>query len=192
MLPVLYAAPMVVLGSGPSLYFRLRARGRIHEVDGAPFRPVALVLGAQPLAPLMPTTLLLHRLEAARALLARGAVERLLLTGLGGPPAQDEVSTMRRWLLDHGAPEEKLLLDPDSPRTIASVRRAREVFGLREVSLVTNPYHLPRALFLAQRMGLDAIGVAARPGLRVSTSTMLHNHAREAAACLKAVWDCVR
>ena len=150
---------------------------------------MALVLGARLLAPHLPTTLLLHRLEAARALVVGRQAERLLLSGLGGGPAEDEVGTMRSWLLAHGVPDEKLVVDGGAARTLESFLRARRVFGLSSVAVVTNPFHLPRALFLASRAGLEAGGVAARPGLAVSRRTMLKNRTREAVASLRAVWD---
>ncbi|MBI5542668.1 MAG: YdcF family protein, partial [Deltaproteobacteria bacterium] len=148
-----WAVPMA-LGIVPAMAFRALARGRIYEVEQAPARPVALVLGARLLAPGVPTRLLAHRLEAAQRLLARGAVERLVLTGLAGAPGVDEVGTMRRWLLARGVAEERLVLDGESPRTLVSLERARSALGLSSVAVVTNPFHLPRTLFLARRVGL--------------------------------------
>ena len=189
MLELTLSVPAVALGIAPQVLFRVLARGRVYEVADAPFTEVALVLGARLLAPNLPTTLLLHRLEAARALLVHGKAQRLLLSGLGRESGQDEVGTMRRWLLERGTAEDRLILDRDSARTLESFLRARHVFGLTRVAVVTNPFHLPRALFLARRCGLSAVGIAARPGLTVSMRTMLKNHARESVACLRAVWD---
>lgn len=174
----------VALGVAPAAWFRARALGRIYEADRAPVRPVAMVLGARLLSPGVPTTLLVHRLEAAARLLALGRAGKLLLTGL---PA--EVDTMERWLRERGTAEELLLVDRSSARTIESFMHARAQLGLSAVCVVTNPFHLPRSLYLARAAGLDAIGVAARPGTPVSKRTMARNWAREAAASLRAVWD---
>ena len=183
MIELPYLVP-AALGIVPALWFRLRARGRTHEVDQAPARQVALVLGARLLAPGVPTTLLKHRLEAAERLLALGKAERLVLTGLA-----DEVEAMAAWLRARGVAQERLVLDPSSARTIESFERARRQLGLGKVCVVTNPFHLPRSLFLAKAAGLDAVGVAARPGAPVSSRTMARNWAREAVASLRAVWD---
>ena len=190
MLTELAYAPLIALGLAPSLAFRALARGKVYEVARAPFRPVALVLGAKLFGPRQPTTMLLHRLETAKALVDRQAAGKLLLSGLGGTEA-DEVDAMRAWLVEHGGGEDRLLLDSRGARTLLSMTRARSVFGLSEISIVTNPFHLPRALFLARHAGLDAVGVAARGAQAISGTTRLKNQTREAVASLRAVWDCV-
>lgn len=192
MLETVVAILAVLLGFGPSLAFRWGARRRIYRVEDAPSRPVALVLGARLTSAGAPTTLLVHRLETARALLERGAADRLLLTGLSGAPVLDEVGTMRRWLLERGVPEERLILDGASPRTLDSFRRAGALLGVKNVAVVTNPFHLPRSLFLARLAGFDAIGIAARSAPPVSRGTMVKNQLRELVACLRALWDATR
>jgi vancomycin permeability regulator SanA len=171
---------------------RLGATGRIHDPADAPRRPVALVLGARVFAPGVPTTMLEARLEAAAELLRLGAAEKLLLTGDGGHFGPDEVATMRAWLLSHGVPEDRLLLDRDGVRTLTSLVRARDHFAVRSCLVVTNPFHLPRTLFLARFAGLDAQGVAARPGAPIRRRTRLHNWNRERLGQLRAVWDVLR
>ncbi|MGC4120397.1 MAG: ElyC/SanA/YdcF family protein [Myxococcales bacterium] len=180
---LVYLVP-VVLGIGPAAWFRLRAHGRIHGVDEAPARPVALVLGAKLLQPGVPTTLLAHRLEAAARLVKLEKAERLVLTGL-----PEEVETMRSWLRERGVPDDRMVLDSSSARTIDSFAHAKQALGLSSVAVVTNPFHLPRSLFLARAAGLDAIGVAAKPGTPVNRGTMARNWARELVASLRAVWD---
>jgi len=130
--------------------------------------------------------LLEARLEAALVLVQTNKVERLLLSGYG-TTTNDEISVMRDWLVARGVPAERLLLDREGVRTLASLVRAKEAFGLNRLAIVTNPFHLPRALFLARRLGLDAVGVAARPRVPVSRATSLRNLVRELAAQWKAV-----
>jgi vancomycin permeability regulator SanA len=175
---------LAVLGVGPAACFWLAGRRRVHEVEATPARPVALVLGAKLLRPGVPTTLLVHRLEAAARLVELARVERLVLTGLAG-----EVEAMQAWLRARGVPEERMVLDCTSARTIESFAHARTALGLSAVAVVTNPFHLPRSLFLARAAGLDAVGVAARPGAPVDRATLARNWAREAVASLRAVWD---
>lgn len=180
---LLFLVP-ALLGLAPAAFFWLSGRRRTHEVETAPGRPVALVLGAKLLRPGVPTTLLVHRLEAAARLVELKKAERLLLTGLA-----TEVEAMQAWLRARGVPDERMALDCSSARTIESFAHARRELALSAVAVVTNPFHLPRSLFLARAAGLDAIGIAARPGAPVRLSTMAKNWAREAVASLRAVWD---
>lgn len=179
-----YLVP-IALGLAPAAWFRLRARGLVHEVEAAPARPAALILGAKLLPHGVPTTLLVHRLEAGARLAELGRADKLVLTGTA-----EEVEAMARWLRERGVSPERLVLDPTSARTIESFARARSHLGLERVAVITNPFHLPRALWLARAAGLDAIGVAARPGATpVSRKTMARNWSREVVASLRAVWD---
>ncbi len=68
---------------------------------------------------------------------------------------------MERLLLDRGVPSNALLRDPRGLNTYESLRRARDVFGVGKALLVTQGFHLPRALLLAKRLGTDAAGVKA-------------------------------
>ncbi|HCF59222.1 MAG TPA: hypothetical protein DFS52_14670, partial [Myxococcales bacterium] len=125
-------------------------------------------------------------------LLRRGKVERLLLSGDGSAGRPDEVEAMRRYLVSLGVREEALVLDSESARTLASLVRARDVFGERAPIVVTSPFHLPRALYLAKRVGLEALGVPAAPRRRVSMRKRLLNSGRERLAQLRALWDVAR
>lgn len=173
---VLLAAPLVALAGVP-LAFWAAARPRQVEAADAPVRPVALVLGAR-LDPLgRPTLLLEARLETALALVRAARAERLLLSGLA-----DEVEAMRRWALEHGLGSQTLLLDRHGTRTVVSLLNARATVRDAPLLVVTNPFHVPRTLWLARRMGLDALGVPARPDRPLRVRTRLRNHLRELAA----------
>lgn len=146
-------------------YMGATTRAAIYrEVAATPARRVAIVFGAQALPGGQPSNALAHRLDAAIALHRAGKVERLLLTGersLG----YDEPGAMRDYALARGVPDGAILLDEAGLRTYDSCYRARAVFGLGpdETILVTQEYHLPRALYTCAGLGVRAIGVVAEP-----------------------------
>ncbi len=100
------------------------------------------------------------RMKVAVDCYHRGAGHRLLLSG-DGRPGYDEPAAMRRAALRAGIPDEAILLDRGGVSTSASILRARVVFGFRSLVIVTQEYHLYRALFLARNEGLSAVGVSA-------------------------------
>lgn len=107
------------------------------------------------------------RMNAAAALYESGQVQRLLLSGANPSIHYNEPQRMREALLSRGIPDSALTLDYAGRRTLDSVRRARDVFKARELIIVSQPYHLYRALFLAESDGLRAHGLAAEgPALR--------------------------
>lgn len=104
--------------------------------------------------------MLADRMEVAVGLYRRGAGRKLLLSG-DSRPGYDEPEAMRRAAKRAGVPGEEILLDRRGVSTSASVFRARVMFGCRSLVIVTQEYHLYRALFLARNEGLSAVGVSA-------------------------------
>lgn len=101
------------------------------------------------------------RMDAAASLFHAGKVRRLLLSGANPTIHYNEPQRMREALQDRGVPDQALVLDYAGRRTLDSVRRARDVFGASKIVIVSQPYHLYRALFLADSDGLHAQGLAA-------------------------------
>jgi vancomycin permeability regulator SanA len=139
---------------------RAATAGRIYPEASVPSAPVALVLGKLVERDGTPSPLLEARLELALRLYREGRVRAILVSGDGGSrPRYDEVTPMRRWLIDHGVPERRVVPDPLGYDTFDSCARARSVFGVRSAIVVTNGYHLPRAVALCRHTGIDAVGV---------------------------------
>lgn len=124
------------------------------SVAAAPARPVAIVFGAQ-------GDILSDRVATGVELYKAGKVRKLLMTGDNGRNGYDEPSEMKQEAIALGVPAKDIVCDYAGFRTYDSVYRAREIFGVRSAILVTQGYHLPRALFLARKMGLDVVGVDA-------------------------------
>ena len=167
---------------------RAHARGHLHPEAAAPPAPVALVLGAQVYPSGTPSPFLAARLELARRLLAAGTVQVLLLSGDGAAPEYDEPAAMAAYLVARGVPAERMVLDRFGLDTYDSAYRAREVFGLDRLLVVTQTYHLPRAVGTCRALGVEADGVGDRAVRRLS-SAWVRGVVRDQVACVKTVLD---
>lgn len=141
-----------------------------------------LVLGAAPIGPEGgPNRYFEYRLDAAALLWRAGKVGLVLLSGAPGEP-----EAMRAGLLARGVPETVLRLDDGGLRTRDSLRRARTVFGQQRLIVVSQRFHLARALFLARADGLDAWGLEARD---VDRAYSIFTELRRYPSALRAYWD---
>jgi vancomycin permeability regulator SanA len=155
----------------------------VRAVADAPAGDAIVVLGARIHADGRPYSLLVDRLVTAEDLWRHGKAPRIVLSGRGGGGVgDDEVAAMRRFLAARGVPDAALVDDPLGLRTIDTMRRCRDVYGVARALVVTNPFHVHRAVFLARSVGLAAHGVEAPYGHDYGTATMLRNRAREVAA----------
>ena len=145
--------------AGSVLWLRAGASGHLYSASGVPAAPVALVLGAQVEADGSPSVFLTARLELARQLYATGKVRVLLVSGDHMDWDYDEPDAMRTWLVAHGVPDRQIVLDHAGFDTYDSCSRAVRIFGVTPAIVVTQTYHLPRAVTLCRHLGLDADGV---------------------------------
>ena len=120
-----------------------------------------LVLGCGVRADGTPTPMLADRLQRAIELYNAGYAPKLLMSGDHGQQNYDEVSAMKRYALAQGVPAEDIFLDHAGFSTYESIYRAQAIFGAERVIIVTQQYHLHRALYIANAFGLNATGVAA-------------------------------
>lgn len=132
-----------------------------HGVESVPVRDVVIVLGARVMPDGSVSVPLRDRLQNALELYQAGRVRWILVSGDNGRPGYDEVNTMQTWLVERGVPVEDVYLDHAGFRTFDSMVRAKEVFGVRSAIISTQGFHLPRAVFLARQVGIDAVGVSA-------------------------------
>lgn len=176
---------------GPAIWTSRAASGRVVGVDEARERalpPVALVLGAGVQPDGNPSPFLAGRLDVARALYDSGQVGALILSGDNRAEHHSEPEAMRRYLLARGVPSEQIVLDEAGYDTYDSCSRAQRVFGVDRLVVVSQTYHLPRALAICQALGLDAVGVG-DDSVRRFASVWTEGELREYAANLKAVVD---
>ena len=165
----------------------VRYAGRIYSIPQAvPEQPVALVFGAGYWPDGTPSDVMKDRVEAAADLYRSGRVRKVLFSGDNRFVDYNEPGKMREYALSLGLPEEAIVLDHAGRRTYDSCYRARDIFALREVVLVSQRYHLPRALYICQRLGLDAVGYGAdrRPYVHIRSYWL-----REVPALWLAWWE---
>ncbi len=110
-----------------------------------------------------PTPMLASRLARGAELYQAGWADKVLLSGDNSGETYNELATMERVILELGVPQEALLMDHAGFSTYESIHRAKEEFSVQRVVIVTQEYHLYRALYLADALGLEACGVAAAP-----------------------------
>jgi SanA protein len=160
---------------------------RIYNVDTAPAEKVAIVFGAGLTRSGRPTPILRDRVETAAQLYFAGKAEKLLMSGSGGAN-YSEPEAMRQYALSLGVPSEVIVLDEGGLRTYDTCLRARDVFGLASATLVTQGWHLPRALFLCNTLGVRARGVQA-DGRRYWPLMLFIWNVREQVATVGAMVD---
>jgi SanA protein len=172
-----------------NLWILRASKGRMFDSAGkVPAREVALVLGVNRTTGdgRWSNPHFTHRIAAAAVLYRSGAVKRLLVSGDNHRPGYDEPTDMKDALLARGVPAAAITLDYAGFRTLDSVVRAKAVFGLTRLVIVSEPFHNARALFLCRHYGIDAVAFNAEPvSLRVSRWV----YVREALARVKAVLD---
>lgn len=153
---------------------------RAHD---APKAQAAMILGASVVRG-KPSPILEERAQRAVELYTEGRVSKILVTGDNGALTHDEVTPVRKYLIDAGIPAADIFLDHAGFDTYSSMYRARDVFGADSLVIVTQDFHLPRAVYIARKLGLDASGLAAQGGENTP-----ENYAREIPASFKAVID---
>jgi SanA protein len=143
----------------PRLITGIYAVNRIHAVEDSPSRRVAIVFGAGLRWDGTPTAILRDRVETAADLYFSGKVEKLLMSGDNRFDNYNEPESMRQYALSLGVPPEAIAMDYAGRRTYDTCYRARAVFKVESALLVSQGFHLPRALFLCNTLGLESDAV---------------------------------
>ena len=122
-----------------------------------------LVLGCYVHEDGQPSAMLHDRLQQSVALYDAGAAPKLLMSGDHGQKSYDEVNTMKQFALDAGVPSSDVFMDHAGFSTYESLYRARDIFDAKKIIIVTQEYHLHRALYIANALGIEAYGVSSNP-----------------------------
>ncbi|NJK40094.1 MAG: DUF218 domain-containing protein [Oscillatoriales cyanobacterium RM2_1_1] len=173
-----------------SYSIKVLTRGRCYTVlSQVPAKPVAIVFGAGVWADGTPTPMLADRVQGAIDLYRSGQVQKILMTGDNATPEYNEVVAMQRYAEQHGVPATAIKLDYAGFSTYESCYRAKEIFGIDQAVLVTQQYHLPRAVYTCNRLGVDAVGYGTQDWGRFRDDSMRFYAQRELLATVKAVLE---
>jgi vancomycin permeability regulator SanA len=182
------AALAVIAMVSCSLWVSGVAAGHVYDEESVPPAPVAIVLGAQVYTGGTPSPFLAARLDIARRLLADGKVRAILVSGDHSRWDYDEPGAMQVYLVARGVPASQVVLDYAGFDTYDSCARARRVFGVRQAIVITQSYHVDRAVTLCRTQGIDATGVG-DDTVRIYKGPWAHSAIRERGAIVKAALD---
>ncbi len=166
----------------------LSTKPQITDIEESQSAPVAIVFGAGLQKNGSPTPLLEDRVTTAAKLYFDGKVEKLLLSGDNRFPDYNEPEAMKTFAMQMGIPENAIVLDFAGRRTYDTCFRAKAIFEVMKAILVTQNFHLSRAIFLCSRMDIKVTGVIADRRKNKSGSFFIWE-AREVLATSAAVLD---
>ncbi|KXK63282.1 hypothetical protein AWW66_04060 [Micromonospora rosaria] len=182
-------ATLVTTGAVSSVaWIRSTAQGHIFTETDVPEAPVALVLGTRVLPDGTPSPFLSARLAIAHRLFAAGKVRAILVSGDNMNADYDEPGAMSRWLVAQGVPADRIVLDHAGFDTYDSCARAKRIFGVEKATVVTQSFHLPRAVTVCRQLGVDVNGVGDETA-REYERTWRISSTREYGASVKAALD---
>lgn len=172
----------------PRLITGLYTWPRIYTRAEIPSRKVAIVFGAGLWRDGSPTPVLRDRVKTAAELYFSGKVEKLLMSGDNRSKSYNEPGAMHAYALSLGVPDDAIVLDYAGHSTYDTCYRAGRIFQVSEAILVTQSFHLPRAVYLCNTMGIQAIGIPADMREYRQRSLVFWN-VREIPATLVALWQ---
>lgn len=159
--------------------------GRVYSPENTPQERVAIVFGAGLWQDGSPTPVLQDRIQTAADLYFQNNIEKMLMSGDNRFVDYDEPTAMKNYAIELGVPEEAIVLDFAGRRTYDTCYRAKAIFGLNSAILVTQEFHLSRALYLCDALGVKSSGVKADQRIYLKRSRFFWN-TRETLATLTA------
>jgi SanA protein len=172
----------------PRLLTALYALPRTFTVEAAPPAPVAIVFGAGLGRDGSPTRVLKDRIDTAARLYFAGKVKKILMSGDNSYIEYNEPGAMQEYAISLGVPQEDIVQDYAGRRTYDTCYRAFKIFDIREALVVTQSFHLPRAVYTCNALGIKAMGVLANVW-EYRTSSLAYWNLRELPATLTALVD---
>ena len=168
--------------------FLIYASPRTFSLDEVSDQKVAIVFGAGLLRDGSAGPVLSDRVETAVKLYQAGKVDKLLMSGDNRFVEYNEPEAMRQYALKAGVPDEDIVLDYAGRRTYDTCYRAHEIFQVKSAVLVTQPFHMARALYLCNSLRVESVGVEADNRYFLKRSRLIWN-IRELFATMGAAWD---
>ncbi len=168
--------------------FIIATKNQIINFNEATIKSAVIVPGAGLNADGTPSNPLKDRVDTAINLYKAGKVQKILLSGDNRFEYYNEPEAMRQYALSHGVPDSDLVLDYAGRSTYETCYRAKAIFYLDDAYIVTQAYHLPRAVFLCRQLGLNAEGVAVEQSRYIRERYLFWNF-REVFATMAAAWE---
>lgn len=166
-----------------SYILRQSSKYIFENMNDVPAAQAALILGSRVYASGQMSDVLLDRVIKGLELYKNGKVKKLLISGDHGKKEYDEVNTVKDYLLKNGVPGADIFLDHAGFDTYDSIYRARDIFEIKSLIIVTQKFHLPRALYIGNALGIETYGyIADRQPYLAAT----WNEIRESLARFKA------
>lgn len=163
-------------------YISVSTSERIFDIDySEEGYDCILILGAKVYGN-SPSAMLQDRLDTGAALYFNGVAKKIIVSGDHGQIEYDEVNAMKKYLMGLGIPDSDIFMDHAGFCTYDSVYRASYIFGVKKMVIVTQNFHLPRAMFIADMYGIECVGVSAD---RNTYYGVAYNYLREVPARIK-------
>lgn len=178
----------VIILLTPRVITQIYAYPKTYSLHNVPQRDIAIVFGAGLWRDGSPTPVLQDRVATAADLYFTGKVQKILMSGDNRTEFYNEPEAMHQYALSLGVPDEVIVLDYAGWRTYDTCYRARAIFGVNNAILVTQAFHLPRAIYTCNNLGLPAVGVVADQR-QYRKRSLLYWHMREIPATLVALWE---
>jgi SanA protein len=179
LLAVLLAVSYMVINTGSRAYI-------YRNITELPHAEVAVIPGAAILLNGDLSPVLKDREDMAISIYQKGIVNKILVSGDNSSLTHNEVNPMKNYLLKNGIPEQDIFLDHAGFDTYSSMYRARDVFQIRSMIVVSQAFHLPRAVYIARHLGITAYGMVADRG-----HYLFYNDIREIFGDVKALGNLI-
>ncbi|HEY9809923.1 MAG TPA: ElyC/SanA/YdcF family protein [Halomicronema sp.] len=165
----------------------ITAKWRFTNITTVPVEDIAIIFGAGVWEDGTPSPMLAQRVQAGVDLYSQGKVKKLLMTGDNSSEDYNEVRAMQVYAERQGVPVENITLDYAGFSTYESCYRARVVFGVKRAILITQRYHLPRAVYTGRLLGVEAVGFGTPDWGVFETYSMFLYSTREFFSVIKAL-----
>ncbi len=177
----------IIITIAAFLIIRTQTNPYIYDtIESLPHAETALILGASVSEDGVLSAILKDRANAAITIYNVHKVEKIIVSGDNSTTTYNEVNPVKNYLVEHGIPPEIIFLDYAGFDTYSSMYRARDIFLVASTTIISQSFHLPRAVFIARNLTIPAYGFNADDG-----HYLLRNYVREWLANIKAVWNLV-
>lgn len=185
---IIVAAAVILLFGTPAYFSLATGNNRYENPTQIPPHDLAIVFGARVIGGKILSPILQDRVDGAIRLYKNGKIKKIMMSGDNTAPHYDEVSSMKKYAIEQGVNSDDIITDNAGIDTYDSCYRAQNMFGIKNAVLVTQRYHLPRAVYTCRALGMATDGLALPdwekyPNLKTSYLN------RERLADIKALWE---